>query len=190
MTLWPFLIEKNLTTGKWTTKWIAYNDKIHYTSRHENSSWNIWGKATRLPINWQISRSHPHPQPHLWTWHWWQWWGVEGRWVVMTVAGGEARGEEVMTWTSGDTVVNTVVTGGCGVNYQTWHNGLLTVSRAVSGPGPGFCCGFPTLDITSPFLPCLYLVMGCGHTWGGGQGLSTISTAPTTVQYTTLDLWA
>ena len=41
----------------------------------------------------------------------------------MTVAGGEARGEEVMTWTSGDTVVNTVVTivvtGGCGVNYQT-----------------------------------------------------------------------
>ena len=41
----------------------------------------------------------------------------------MTVAGGEARGEEVMTWTSGDTVVTvvvtTVVTGGCGVNYQT-----------------------------------------------------------------------
>ena len=159
------------------------------------------GKTTRLPINWQISRSHPHPHtlPHLWTWHWWQWWGVEGRWVVMTVAGGEARGEEVMTWTSGDTVVtivvNTVVTGGCGVNYQTWHNGLLTVSRAVSGPGPGFCCGFPTLDITSPFPPLsgscdgmwshvrgavntvlyctilyytvLYLVMGCGHTWGG-----------------------
>ena len=41
----------------------------------------------------------------------------------MTVAGGEARGEEVMTWTSGDTVVTIVVTivvtGGCGVNYQT-----------------------------------------------------------------------
>ena len=32
----------------------------------------------------------------------------------MTVAGGEARGEEVMTWTSGDTVVNTVVTGDVG----------------------------------------------------------------------------
>ena len=32
----------------------------------------------------------------------------------MTVAGGEARGEEVMTWTSGDTVVTIVVTGDVG----------------------------------------------------------------------------
>ena len=40
----------------------------------------------------------------------------------MTVAGGEARGEEVMTWTSGDTSGD--YSGehsgdrGCGVNYQ------------------------------------------------------------------------
>ena len=37
----------------------------------------------------------------------------------MTVAGGEARGEEVMTWTSGDISGEYSGDRGCGVNYQT-----------------------------------------------------------------------